>query len=85
MVGYVNIEMINGMNEIEGDKVRKRKGQRQNYLEYIQEQYIQRRGGRGFSMRDFEDLIGIIENLGGWSYLSKRKKVFKKEGVFSRS
>lgn len=35
MAGYVNIEMINGMNEIEGDKVRKRKGQRQNYLEHI--------------------------------------------------
>ena len=35
MAGYVNIEMINGMNEIEGDKVRRRKGQRQNYLEHI--------------------------------------------------
>lgn len=35
MAGYVNIQMINGMNEIEGDKVRKRKGQRQNYLEHI--------------------------------------------------
>lgn len=36
-------------------------------------------------MRDSEDLTRTIENPGGWSHLSKRKKVLKKEGVLSRS